>query len=429
MATNPYDKDAVLTRSDFAIAGELSSNSGHAIIAAETNRLFDTAPSDSFWASGPISFDRWNKKFPYQLLILKKSGEGYDVVAGGKFTLPIPPQSMSISTPFAINVTATQGGIIEEHNGAPFRNISFSGTTGVAPLRGEGSPVATAGLGATIFAGTIKAASALSATASNIVDPRAHGITNTFDPLKDANVLVSGGSNRYTTGYAQFRLLQNFIERYLHMKKQDKGRDLRLAFAIWKDEAVYLVTPLVFDLQRSAQSPLEYTYSFQLKAWRRVSLEKASYNTKMRVKPISRDPNAMADALTRMAAAQDTILRSADLMGAAGRDIIEVTRKAVLFAKDTVGASFTLIDMPASIAQAARSAILEGASVVGQARSSAKNTQRLYEEAGKNWSSLGTDALIAAAEDMGNKTNGVLRARASRLRPDRGSVPQPRRAP
>ena len=78
----------------------------------------------------------WDKVFPYQLIILKKNSKGtYDQLGNDEvFTLPIPPHALTISTPFAINTSVTMGGILEEHNGAPIRNISLAGTTGVLPL-------------------------------------------------------------------------------------------------------------------------------------------------------------------------------------------------------------------------------------------------------------------------------------------------------
>lgn len=113
-------------------------------------------PNWVFLADQEIDTARWNKSYPYQLMILKRAGAAY-TPSGYVFTLPIPPQEMSISTPFAITTTVTLGGIIEEHNGAPLRTISFSGTTGVQPLRGITGTLGQANIAQAIFAGTINA--------------------------------------------------------------------------------------------------------------------------------------------------------------------------------------------------------------------------------------------------------------------------------
>ena len=86
--------------------------------------------------SGADVLSRWSQKFPYRLLVLEsKPDNKYSLVSG--FRLPVNPQEISVDTPFAIGVTVTSQGILEEHNGFPLKQISIQGTTGVHIGRGN----------------------------------------------------------------------------------------------------------------------------------------------------------------------------------------------------------------------------------------------------------------------------------------------------
>lgn len=201
--------------------------------------------------------------------------EKNDAVPGWTFTLPVPPQELSLAMPMAINTTPTFGGIVEEHNGAPFRMIALSGTTGVNAERGSAKSVRS-------YA-DIQSAIKTSVNVNQAPTPTAGGIApsgllrlneNTgWLNIQPLSAYASGEDLATTTGYYQFRLLQRFLEGYVNLKKKASGAKYRLAFAIWKDEAVYIVTPLQFEVKRSASSPLEYMYSLQLRAWKRITLE------------------------------------------------------------------------------------------------------------------------------------------------------------
>jgi hypothetical protein len=230
----------------------------------------------------------WNKAFPYQLVVLEvgksnfrstdistrflsafNTDPPYHIYNGLIFTLPVNPESMSLTMPFAINVSATLGGVVEQHGGAPFRHIQFSGTFGVVNNKPSAAGLQgglLSGPGG-IAGGTMQAVQGVisSATSLGIGDKYK---ANQFD-VKRLNFDEDNASES-DTGYFQFRALQHFLESYAEAKKQSDGRDLRLALFIWKEEAAYLVTPQQFDVQRTAQSPYEYRYSLRLQAWRRI---------------------------------------------------------------------------------------------------------------------------------------------------------------
>jgi hypothetical protein len=69
-------------------------------------------------------------------------------------------------------------------------------------------------------------------------------------------------------GYLHLHRLRYFLESYAEEKKNDP--DLRLVFASYKDRQMYYVTPMNFVVRRSADSPLEYRYQLQLRAWQRL---------------------------------------------------------------------------------------------------------------------------------------------------------------
>jgi hypothetical protein len=101
---------------------------------AASNRPAPRQISDQLWyRDDTITGGNWNKLFPYQLIVVEQTGPNSysprreDNGRGQwfKYTLPMPPESFSISMPFAIGGSVTLGGYVEEHNGAPTRNITL----------------------------------------------------------------------------------------------------------------------------------------------------------------------------------------------------------------------------------------------------------------------------------------------------------------
>lgn len=304
---------------------------------------------DSMWRELEIIGDRWNKSFPYRLAVYERNSDGSGYKESDQipaFILPIAPEALSISTPYAITTTATLGGIVEEHNGAPFKFITLSGTTGVMPLKGAVAPNALlASPVSSIFAGTASGINSIITNAKNLTG---------LAPAPPASMsTVEVKNNETSTGYYQFKLLERFLDVYVATKKTAKGKQLVLAFEIWKDNQFYLVSPVSFNLTRSAQSPLEYQYSLQLKAWKRVPSSsignfKVSYH-----EPVARRPNAIAqvsNALTSARRVLEGVRRT--LQGVRGdidNTLFRPIREATLFCKDTVSTSLSAADLPAGV--------------------------------------------------------------------------------
>jgi hypothetical protein len=280
-----------------------------ATLAAEnksTSLILDQSgqdPTKSWWFHPTIEAARWNQSFPYQLLIVEAQEGGTYRTTGRSFTLPIAPESLSVSTPFAINTSVTLGGIVEEHNATPIKTIQASGTTGVLPLRGVSDQLQLNQLGVlstAIFAGTITNATRIGNAAVNMVGDFNQNLnSNIKKNLVDNKSFDNNTPDEIgkTSGYYQFKLLEQFLENYAEIKKSSPNK-FRLAFCMWKDKHVYLVTPQAFNLERRSGMPLEYQYTLQFKAWRRITLESAAQpNPNAGFRPVAYSPNGMARVL------------------------------------------------------------------------------------------------------------------------------------
>jgi hypothetical protein len=317
-----------------------------------------------FWSTGDDLETNWDKSFPFQLLWLRKHGSSYSVAdIESRFTLPIPPEALSIGTPFAINLSITQGGALEEHNGAPLRNITLSGTTGVFPLRGSvTAPNDFSSASQGIFAGTVNSVRGI-ATAISQANNLLSGGTNTPVNVVSETDMTPGSPELQGTGFYQFILLKRFLEAYVE-KKRKGDKDLRLGLAIWKEQEIYLVTPRSFDLSRNAQRPQEYPFSLSLTAWRRVALDDRTGAASPYQGTVgTRDPNTFAQLVNTLETGRAVLEGARTVLQSVRADIQNVLftplRQATLFAKDAVGLVLTAVDFPTDIISDLREPLLE----------------------------------------------------------------------
>ena len=95
--------------------------------------LSNIQPGGTPW---DIDGEDWYKVYSYQFVITDSKAFGS---FGNKdeiiYTLPIPPQSMSVRMIPASQATATIGGVVEETNANVFWSLNMSGTTGIAVSR------------------------------------------------------------------------------------------------------------------------------------------------------------------------------------------------------------------------------------------------------------------------------------------------------
>lgn len=211
---------------------------------------------------------------------------------GGTFTmfLPIAPSNLTISTPFATNLIPTLYGTVEEHSDVRYFDISIEGTTGmspkfVAPGAGTDSAVLYSHLKkngrSTVSVAASLGAGGFFAKTLSI----ANQIKNKAADLLDGGPKPQAGINPNDSGYIAFHNLYRFLLQY---KKDAAGVTSKtarkthpLTFFNYKDNNQYDVVVRGFVLKRSAENPMLYNYSIQLRG----------YNLRSISSPINNDLN------------------------------------------------------------------------------------------------------------------------------------------
>lgn len=284
------------------------------------------------------------------------------------FNLPITPQQLSITDAYSINTSATLRGILEEHSGVRFKNISIQGTFGVWPGR-ESIAVqpGTPSILQSIFGGTLAAVENVASqftsiinnitTGSNAAKPKnlrpdntnpTEAITNESDPE----------SKGFGTGYYQTLMLTQFLEQYAEAKRNPDNAGWRLVFDIPKQNQSFVVTPVGFTWNENVNRPMEINYNLQLKAWRRIRLgDKISLNA-LDVTPLT--PGILQQILNTIQAAQNTAAAAVNLIGAVRSDvdnILNIIRQTGLLVKGIAGVAIAASDLPSQLVGDAQSTI------------------------------------------------------------------------
>jgi len=356
-----------------------------------------------FFPQTEIKTDRWNKVFPYRLLIwdVKKNtlsdwrknfqlskanakafgvpyvisntgprspsvtyfmnGSDYIISQsdhGSKavFSLPITPQQIQIVDQYAINTTATARGVVEEHNGVKFKMINIQASTGILASRKSQSTSSITG--PSIASGTVdtfnkavSSAKAVSAFAKK-------------KPLDDSEFYEDE-----LTGYAQALMLSNFLDGYAELKKDPKNKNLRLIFDIPKQNQSYIVTPLNFSLTKTVQSPNEFIFSLQMKAWKRIDLETTPFPSTISPKA-SLNPSNFTKYMNTIANARKVISNSVNVIKAVRSDfnqVFEAIRQTAAVVKDLAGAVLSIAELPGQIISDAKSALKDAIASIKQA--------------------------------------------------------------
>lgn len=347
-------------------------DANHAPTKEGAGKLFKTINVDDI-------AENWNQYFPYQLKIVvagKDSGEGGNyLTTQWNYTLPISPQELTVDMPIATTVTPTLNGIVEQHGGVPFRNINIQSTTGVTPVKNRGNTIQEGPL-AYIKQVANNVAGSTVQNVEGIASLSASLLGKNWDTNVNKGLSKFGVSDDYipstSTGFFQYMLLEQFIENYHNMKqKGDKvdtnigmvdAKDLRLAFCIWKENAVYLVSGVQLTRRRSANNPMEYNYSLQLKAWARVSLNVLN-PTAYQYQLAARDPTIVADIFNRFRAAREIISTSHNLIDSILKEtaalVNEGLRQTELALEDMAGIAPTFKNFPDYIKQAGLQSILD----------------------------------------------------------------------
>jgi len=219
-----------------------------------------------------IEPNNWFSAKPYGFAFYDRSS---GVVSAPKRTvwLPISPSNIQVSTPMATNIITTLYGVVEEHSEVRYYDITISGTTGIAPkyigypesktVKNEDDDVAPISRGRTAFDIGEKIP-----FLSTFIDQ-----ISSLAIAKEEN--IKGTDDKQTGYYAFHKLYQFFL-----MYKQDtagskpdstesalKRKRHPLTFLNYKDNVQYDCVPLVFNLTRSADNPMLYNYTIQLRAY------------------------------------------------------------------------------------------------------------------------------------------------------------------
>jgi hypothetical protein len=222
---------------------------------------------DLFFRFTAIDKARFNQRYPYKLWIMDEMTN----TRVAEFTFPLAPQNISISVPAASVMEATMKGIVETHNGAPFRPISIAGTTGtnvITKTPGKDSGTASPDWQRSLeyaFQNTIKSAYATANQVNRTVRAFSGGSDSTEGPL---NYKISE-INTLHTGYESIHDLERFLDYYLAGKKLKENRSWRLYFLMHKDQKYYACSLTSYSVTKSAGTN-EYQYSINLNAFRRL---------------------------------------------------------------------------------------------------------------------------------------------------------------
>src|ERR1700690_526603 len=361
--------------------------------------------TDTWYQAPTVAWGNWSKYFPIQLLVVDNINGVYvqKVTSDRKnwsFVFPVGLESLSISMPFAATNWISLGGDITEWNGAPVRNIQLAGTFGVLFGKQPGPPAPTVSFANSIFAGTLQNLSnTLSSGQSiaNLGNPP-NFVTNVIP----ANTFDDPSQNALITGYSQMRTATAFFESFNELKKTKAGRNSRLALALWKQEAIYLVTPGDFTVSQSASSPLEYLFSLPLRATKRVKLSGSSAGAVVPYLPIQNSPNKLARLMNTIQAVRTTLQSASKTIAAIGGDInaslFTPLRELTLLCKDALSIPFAAADMANNVIDSMKDAILDLASTQNAITTFYSNIKRAYGTVTQNAKTITFNLTQLAAE-------------------------------
>ncbi len=259
--------------------------------ASENKPSGKTVDLDGIYKPEPTN---WLKTSPYAFKA-KVDDAGYKI-----FYLPINPQNLTITTHFATNIISTLYGTVEEHSEQRYFDVVIQGTTGFSPAFSkhystEEAPTPSAGRSSYSTAGSIMS------TISSVTGGFASGLigklnqvvnqaTSIINTATGKNNTFESGVSVSTSGYAAFHNLYRFL--LAHKKYASSGsagtstadeklnekneNSTPLYFINFKDNNQYSCVVQRFNLERSAENPMLYNYSIQLRAYNISSITQSA---------------------------------------------------------------------------------------------------------------------------------------------------------
>lgn len=237
-----------------------------------------STPSDQSSLYNPVP-QNWYQSKPYAFKA-KRDAQSF------VFYLPINPKNINIVTHFATNVIATLYGTVEEHSEQRYFDITISGTTGFAP-QFSSEKVSTPKGGRKRY-DDFSVFSITGGFAGKTVGK----LQNALNQAKIASSTI-GNTNNYKTGvfnnssgYVAFHNFYKFLLQYKKdtvasgsLANQPKesmesgsSTNAPLLFVNYKDNNQYSCAIQRFTLERSAEDPMLYNYSIQMRAYNLSSI-------------------------------------------------------------------------------------------------------------------------------------------------------------
>lgn len=253
-----------------------------------------------------VNPSNWLKlAFPYTFSVIDitnpSNNGGFD-----DFPLPLAPESIQQKEPPAINIRPTQGGTTVNHNGVGYKELSISGTTGVAPFRGEGGADRNTGMGI-------------------------------FQPKQ----------LKYKSGYEVFLHLRNWFRTYYEYKKKQgvAAKNLRMLWRNYKDGEFLIVELMSFDMERNASRPFMYDYKIEFRV-----LANFNFTTPTPANgPLATLDNALQTALDAINTARGVLLRTQGILrqveATYDASILEPLRQATLAIKAALAIPLVAADI------------------------------------------------------------------------------------
>lgn len=245
-------------------------------------------------AEGTYSLERsnWYTAKPYGF---KTTGKDDRTIT---MFLPISPSNLTISTNFATNIIPTLYGTVEEHSEVRYFDIVIEGTTGMAPR----FVTPYVGKPADAFAKAVRPGRSTAEVAANITGAFGGFFSKTLNTINNvfnkATDLAGGGPKPKNgvmdanSGYVAFHNLYRFLLQYKRdaagISNSGGTRKVHpLTFFNYKDNNEYDVVVRSFSMRRSADNPMLYHYSIQLRGYNLRSLkDKIDENYKLRLQEL-----------------------------------------------------------------------------------------------------------------------------------------------
>lgn len=323
-----------------------------------------------------ITPTNWYKSIPYAFSVQTPSGG--DSFLFADFELPLNPSEITQDENPSVNIRKTQGGSVVQHAGIRYRDLTISGTTGIAPFRGAG--------------GVQKS------TGKAIFQP---------DKMK------------YKSGYEVFLNLRNWFKAYYQVKANNQN-DFQLIFKNFKDGEFLIVELVKFQMKKSSSRKMLYDYNISFIVLGNASFTPAAGDTGF----LAKIDGYVDQAKDLIDTARGVFLRSQDILrqveATYESTVLEPLRKAALAIKAFQGIGTVAADMgrqivSKTVSEAATLGLLGGISKVSALSVSDKTEVNKALVSARNQSRVGATSPTTAnaAAGLFDKSDILMRVPSS----------------